>query len=313
MMASDVATIMGVNPYETAHQLWLRMTGRTSPKGSNFAMQRGHKYEPVARALLEAEAGYKITPMCCESDGENGVPIWAGCSLDGRADNGKIYEIKVPGKQSLDDVANGICPAKWYPQLHWQMLVTGERSVTLAAYDPGDGVISGQPFLATMTVDWNAEYANELIAKVTAFREAVMRDEPIAGDKITRISVQWYKASLALDAAKERVEALQKQLVEAALAEGKKETPVATISESTRTGSLDYGKLLASLGYTDLPEEQLAPFRKPSTSVISVRKTTGAAQFLEGWERSLIEQGANEAKAMEAGLVEIPIAGGLSW
>lgn len=292
IMASDVPTIMGVSPYETPHQLWLRMTGRVGPKASNFAMQRGHRFEPVARAKIEESLGSKIWPVCCEAQFLDPAPIWAACSLDGRhPETGQIFEIKVPGKASFEEVASGICPAKWYPQLHWQMLVTDTKSASLAVYDPGDGVISDTPRLASMLVERDDAYMVDMLEKVTRFREAVMRDEPLAGDRLTAVAVRWFKAYKIVEDAKESLEVLQKELIEAAKSEGKTETPVASISYSTRKGAVDYPKLLADLGFPDIPEEKIDQFRKPASQVESVRKAVGAEAFLMEWEMSLRRQG----------------------
>ena len=58
---SDAGIIMGVNPYETIYELWLRKTNRLDPKKSNAAMQRGVYLEPlVADMFAEHNPGAKV-------------------------------------------------------------------------------------------------------------------------------------------------------------------------------------------------------------------------------------------------------------
>ena len=43
--SSEVATIIGLNPWETPYQLWRRKIGLDAPKQENFAMKAGHYLE----------------------------------------------------------------------------------------------------------------------------------------------------------------------------------------------------------------------------------------------------------------------------
>lgn len=53
--ASEVATVLGLNPFETPYQLWRRKKGLDAPKQENFAMKAGHYLEDaVARFYADA-------------------------------------------------------------------------------------------------------------------------------------------------------------------------------------------------------------------------------------------------------------------
>jgi hypothetical protein len=213
-------------------------------------------------------------------------------------------------------VAAGICPQKWFGQLQWQMLVTGQQENTLAVFDPGDGVISDTERMHTLLVRRDDAAIAEIIEKVTAFREFVIKDEPISGDKVTSVAVRWYKAYKQVEQAKAFLEIAQADLLAAAKDAGVSETPLATISESTRQGAVDYPKLLQDLGFGDLHEEKINQFRKPSSSVVSVRKTPGADSFLSEWEQSLIEKGKNNDVTDEDVVKPasaLPKIGSMSW
>ena len=47
--ASELATICGVNPYESAVELWQKRTGLKPPAPENENMRRGHDLEPIVR------------------------------------------------------------------------------------------------------------------------------------------------------------------------------------------------------------------------------------------------------------------------
>ena len=53
--ASEVATVLGLNPFETPYQLWRRKKGLDAPKTETFAMKAGHYLEDaVARFYSDA-------------------------------------------------------------------------------------------------------------------------------------------------------------------------------------------------------------------------------------------------------------------
>ncbi len=58
--SSEVGTILGVNPYDTPYQLWLRKTGQMPAKEENTAMRMGHLLEPVVAQLYEEQTGNKV-------------------------------------------------------------------------------------------------------------------------------------------------------------------------------------------------------------------------------------------------------------
>lgn len=51
--SSEIATIVGLNPYETPYQLWLRKTGQVPPKEENFFMKAGHYLEDAVARFYE--------------------------------------------------------------------------------------------------------------------------------------------------------------------------------------------------------------------------------------------------------------------
>lgn len=58
--SSEVATIVGLNPYETPYQLWRRKLGIDPPKQENFAMRAGHYLEDAVAQFWHDETGRDV-------------------------------------------------------------------------------------------------------------------------------------------------------------------------------------------------------------------------------------------------------------
>lgn len=60
--SSEVATIVGLNPFETPYQLWRRKVGIDPPTEENFAMRAGHILEPAVAKFWEDATGRQVDP-----------------------------------------------------------------------------------------------------------------------------------------------------------------------------------------------------------------------------------------------------------
>lgn len=58
--SSEVATILGLNPWETTYQLWRRKKGLDTPKDETFAMKAGHYLEDAVSMFWHDETGRDI-------------------------------------------------------------------------------------------------------------------------------------------------------------------------------------------------------------------------------------------------------------
>jgi len=58
--SSEVATIVGLNPWETPYQLWRRKIGLDAPKPENFAMKAGHYLEDAVSLFWQDETGQQV-------------------------------------------------------------------------------------------------------------------------------------------------------------------------------------------------------------------------------------------------------------
>lgn len=145
--SSEVGTILGLNPWETPYQLWLRKTGRVQTvEQENFLMKAGHYLEDAISRFYADEAGVEIVkssakefvvidrekPFMRVSPDRYAYPIGAKKSNENRM----IVECKSTQKGvSYDDI-----PKSWFCQLTYQMGVCRINQGALA------WLISGREF-----------------------------------------------------------------------------------------------------------------------------------------------------------------------
>lgn len=124
---SDVATILGLNPYKTAFTLWLEKTGQITPSEvSNQYIEWGNLLEPVIREKFAKETGFEVmeNPYVLQHD-EHDFMV---ANLDGEVidDSGErgILEIKTASERMAKDWENGI-PNHYMLQIQHYLAVTG--------------------------------------------------------------------------------------------------------------------------------------------------------------------------------------------
>lgn len=109
---SDVATILGLNPYKSAFTLWLEKTGQIEPPDiNNEYMEWGNILEPVIREKFKKETGFKVFQnnfvlqhdkydfMIANVDGEVIDPAYGG--------KRGVLEIKTANERMKNDWLNG--------------------------------------------------------------------------------------------------------------------------------------------------------------------------------------------------------------
>ena len=130
---SDAPVIMLVSPYRTPYQLYLEkldlaVIDEKEQKSKEYIFAKGHKIEAQARSLLEIMYG--------------GVEFRAGliqmidypflrASMDGanfEYEGGVGKEFKLVSKAEFDA---GICPARYYPQIQHQYMVSGLKRIDI--------------------------------------------------------------------------------------------------------------------------------------------------------------------------------------
>lgn len=136
--SSEVATILGLNPFESPYQLWQRKLGMTPPKEETFIMKAGHYLEDAVAMFFRDETGAHIVKASAGDwimqDTERPYlqaspdrTFWRAGEKHNEANKG-ILEIKTTRmKVSADDL-----PLNWFCQLQYQLGIAGMQHGALA-------------------------------------------------------------------------------------------------------------------------------------------------------------------------------------
>jgi len=136
--ASEVATLVGVNPWETKLQLWRSKKGLEAPKEENFAMKAGHYLEDAVSKFYADATGATIiessaTDFMLVDDKRSYLRVspdrtyWAKNDTH-NISNKRILECKTT--QMDIDVDN--IPMHWFCQLQMNLGVAGLKHGALA-------------------------------------------------------------------------------------------------------------------------------------------------------------------------------------
>lgn len=129
--ASEVASVVGISPWDSPFALFLRKTGQCPPIEENQAMKMGHLLEPVVVQLWEDATGCKAVKASAKDiiyqDPEH---PWRIVTPDRIAheinpDTGKKAKVLLEIKTSAFSFDPDNLPAHYIAQCQFQMLVTG--------------------------------------------------------------------------------------------------------------------------------------------------------------------------------------------
>jgi len=130
LTASDVATAIGKNKYDTPHGLLLKKCGKGEKFMGNEATRHGELYEDEARILYEErhdEVVHEIG-LC-----PHPKYTWLGGSPDGVSNSGKLVEIKCP---PMRQIIPGEVPEHYMPQLQLCMEILDLEEADFIQYKP---------------------------------------------------------------------------------------------------------------------------------------------------------------------------------
>lgn len=138
---SDIAAVMGLSPYPDAtRESVFADKVHGAEREANFAMRRGTRLEPHARAAYEARQRCSAPPACVE---HSDYP-WARVSLDGLCSDHAVVnprrwelELKCPNWETHAAALEGIVPDHFLVQIQWQLLVCGLDACDYASFNPG--------------------------------------------------------------------------------------------------------------------------------------------------------------------------------
>ncbi len=111
-----------------------RLTGFKTESFTTKAMTDGIEREPIARALFESRFGVIVDEVGFIDHPT--IPN-SGASPDGLIGSDGLLEIKCPNRAThLEYFLDGVPPAKYIPQMMWQMASTGRKWCDFASYSP---------------------------------------------------------------------------------------------------------------------------------------------------------------------------------
>lgn len=130
--ATDAVVLAGVSPWKTIQELWKEKVTGKSEVVENWAMKRGKELEPLARDIYEYQNKVLVPPKNVVHKKFDFIKA----SLDGYNEKlSLIVEIKTPGKSDLEIAKKNMIPAKYYPQVQWQLMITEFSACDYVTYD----------------------------------------------------------------------------------------------------------------------------------------------------------------------------------
>jgi len=111
-----------------------RLTGKAADYYQNAAMIWGTSTEPLARSSYEDHTGGLVEEVGFVPHPT--IPM-SGASPDGMVNEDGLVEIKCPNTSThIETVLGQEAPAKYLPQMQWQMACTGRDYCDFVSFDP---------------------------------------------------------------------------------------------------------------------------------------------------------------------------------
>lgn len=266
--ASDIASIMGMNPFKSPWKCYQEKTGSYTPFVSD-AMRRGVELEPVARARINEVLEEHYAPLCIEH--EIG---WMFASLDGYSAKAQvpIIEIKCPGVETHRIACDDKVPHMYYPQLQFQMYVADVDCAYYCSYMPEDLTP-----LAIVLVKRDDEFCERMSKEAAAFFLCLLQFDPpersekdkeprkiedVSWVKIAQERINLSKNIALLESQRDEIDKAIKDFCDG-------ETCIMgslKITKSERKGSIDYDAI------PELKGVDKEKYRKPNSEMWSIRE-----------------------------------------
>lgn len=265
---SEIATIMGISPWNTPYRLWMEKTGLVEPEdiSNKPHVVRGVLAEPVAREKYNRLTEKNFTPKVW--------PVIDGClgaSDDGyNEETNEIIEIKCMGEQAHEDAKAGVIPEYYRMQMTWTMGISGATKCQFVSCRPESDyelvvieVLADMPSFLRMRIK-----ALDFWEMVKTKTPPPLSDKDVvdfSDNKEFIAYVREYSSfSKTLAELELKVEATRAKLI--SLAEGYPSVKCGPLklSRFTRKGSIEYGKIEALKGF------DLEPYRKPATVAFKI-------------------------------------------
>jgi len=169
--ASEAAAVLGLNPYCSPLEVYLRKTGELPDVAENAAMRWGTKLEEAIAQAYTEETGEPVEAQPLVRSDE--WP-WMFATVDRLSAGGRVVEIKNVGARMAEqwgDPGTDDVPVPYLLQVNHQLAVTGRRFADLAV------LIGGSDF-RIYPLERNNRLIDAMVAAERAFWERVERRQP---------------------------------------------------------------------------------------------------------------------------------------
>jgi len=136
--ASDIASVVGLNPYNSQKQVFKKKTGQSKPFKGNFATRRGNRLEAVALAAYEKKSGNVAWHEDLGLMQHKDYPVIGG-SPDGITLDGILIEIKCPLTRKI---IPGTVPGYYGPQMQILMEIFDLETAHFVQFKPATKVVA---------------------------------------------------------------------------------------------------------------------------------------------------------------------------
>lgn len=166
LTASDAASALGLNPYQSIKQLLQKKVFDDNTFTGNFATLHGQKYEDEARLLFGSLYNLDTweVGLFVHSDYK-----WLGGSPDGIASDGSLIEIKCPLKREIKHEI----PSYYYPQVQICMEVLNIDKCYFIQYKPGN--IYQDSILDVLEVPRSKQWFSDHYDSLKSFWDSVLK------------------------------------------------------------------------------------------------------------------------------------------
>ena len=147
-----------------------RLTNKQGEFFTNAAMQWGTETEPMARQAYELKRGVFVDEVGFI---DHPTIDMSGASPDGFVDKTGLVEIKCPeSKTHMEYLMSGKPPAKYIPQMMWQMACTGREWCDFVSFDPR---FPTNLQILVVKVEYDPTYVKMLELEITQFLDEVSK------------------------------------------------------------------------------------------------------------------------------------------
>lgn len=176
--ASESPSVLGISPWSSATDVWLRKTGRINGDRATIPMRVGTALEGLILDLYKEETGGDVAPFDQSSWLRSRTWDWMTCTPDAVGADGTLVEAKSVelrsreqaeqwGREGTDEV-----PYHYLVQVHHQMAVTGATRVDVA-------VLIGKSEFRYYRVPRNDDLVAKIVGATGIFwRDCVLADRP---------------------------------------------------------------------------------------------------------------------------------------